>query len=109
MRLKSSYAQCVSLAGCGWKLRDRERLPRKLACVVHYRLESQMQDQQDENKRPSSVTVNSLDMPGSRSNEDSASPVSVQRDGRASSEAHPKKKRKVNHGQELRHSRLKQD
>jgi len=62
-----------------------------------------MQDRQDEGRRQSSVTTKLSDMQDSTrsaSNEDD-SPVSAQLDRKTSAEAHPKKKRKVNHGQEL--------
>lgn len=78
-----------------------EDLPEQLAT------KAQMQDLQDEKDRRSTFTNKSSDMPGSRSNEDSASPVSAQREGRSSGEAHPKKKRKVNHGQNLLLQRAK--
>lgn len=93
---KPSRAQCVSLvgvAGSFWTVRG---------CIEDlselFATRAQMKDHQDENKRPSIITTKLSDMQGSNSNEGSASPVSAQREGKTSGEAHPKKKRKVNHG-----------
>jgi len=59
-----------------------------------------MQDQQDEDKRHRSVTTRLPDMHASVTNED-GSPADGQVERKSSTDAHPKKKRKVNHGQEL--------
>lgn len=56
-----------------------------------------MPDQHDEDERSGSVTTKVQEMQGSGSNEEH-SPSSAHTD-RGGSDAHPKKKRKVNHGQ----------
>lgn len=81
----------------------RGRIEHPVQIEYIFRTEPQMQDRQDEGKRQSSVTTKLSDMQDSTrsgSNEDN-SPVSAQTDRKTSAEGHPKKKRKVNHGQEF--------
>jgi len=60
-----------------------------------------MQDPEDEEGRKGSATKTKVsDMHGSASNEDSP-PASTQKERKTSSNTHPKKKRKVNHGQDV--------
>lgn len=59
-----------------------------------------MQDQQDEGKAQGSFTPKYMDMQDSTLEEDT-SPASNHTDRKAASDVHPKKKRKVNHGQNI--------